>query len=249
MNDTENKTPEGEARKPGRPRGRTGQGEESRQGLYAIAIEMIEAKGYEATTLRDIAQKAGVSPGLLYKYFPSKRAVVLELYDRLSEKFAKRAAHMPSGSWRHRFLFALQNSMSVIGPNRNVLAALIPVLIGNEKENLFAPETAFSRIRVQSVFQEAVEGAADAPKGDDAEILGRMLYVLHLAIVLNMLLDKSPKQRATAGMITLLEKALPLGALALRLKAVRRLVRFADSLLQESLFGEKKETVETKEKK
>ena len=68
----------------GRPPGRTPQGTEARARLYATAVKLIAANGYAATTLRDVAREAGVSAGLLYKYFPSKRAVVLELYDELS---------------------------------------------------------------------------------------------------------------------------------------------------------------------
>jgi AcrR family transcriptional regulator len=52
------------------------------------AIRMISERGYEATTLRDIAKDAHVSVGLLYRYFPSKQAVIIALYDELSGDFA-----------------------------------------------------------------------------------------------------------------------------------------------------------------
>ena len=71
-------------RKRGRPPGPTAQGAAARDRLYDTAIELIAARGYEATTLRDIAKEAGVSVGLLYRYFPSKQAVVIALYDELS---------------------------------------------------------------------------------------------------------------------------------------------------------------------
>ena len=58
---------------------------------------LIAARGYEATTLRDIAKEAGVSVGLLYRYFPSKQAVVIALYDELSAEYARQAADMPPG--------------------------------------------------------------------------------------------------------------------------------------------------------
>ena len=53
-----------------------------RERLYETATRLIAKHGYESTTLRNVADKAGVSVGLLYKYFPNKRAVVIELYDR-----------------------------------------------------------------------------------------------------------------------------------------------------------------------
>ena len=58
-------------RRRGRPAGPTAQGVAARARLYETAIRMIAKRGYEATTLRDIAAEAGVSVGLLYRYFPS----------------------------------------------------------------------------------------------------------------------------------------------------------------------------------
>ena len=52
-----------------------------RDTLYAAALRLIAKRGYEAATLRDIAAEAGVSPALLYRYFPGKHAVVLALYE------------------------------------------------------------------------------------------------------------------------------------------------------------------------
>jgi AcrR family transcriptional regulator len=222
----------------GRPRGMTEQGAAARRQLYEAAIALIASRGYEATTLRDIAQRAGVSAGLLYRYFPNKRAVILALYDELSAEYAARAAAMPPGTWGARFRFALTTSLGVLAPQRATLAALTPVLVGTSEEGLFAPGTAFSRRRVQAVFLEAVRGASDAPAPDDAAALARLLYVLHLAVILWWLFDKTPRQRATRDLLALLENALPMAALALRLEPARNFVRVADILCREGLFGD-----------
>jgi AcrR family transcriptional regulator len=216
----------------------TEQGASARRQLYQTAIELIAARGYEATTLRDIAREAGVSAGLLYRYFPSKRAVVLALYDELSAAYAARAASLPPGPWAARFLFALRSSLAVLAPQRATLAALTPVLIGTAEEGLFAPGTTFSRRRVQATFIEAVRGATDAPAPEDAAPLGRLLYVAHLAVLLWWLFDKTPDQRATRELLALLEGALPMVGLALRLEPARMLVRKADALVREGLFGD-----------
>src|SRR6478609_7912560 len=84
----------------GRPRGTTPQGLETRRRLYETAIGLIAARGWQETTLRDVAAEAGVSVGLLYRYFPSKQAIVLALYDELSADYAARAAAMAPGRWR-----------------------------------------------------------------------------------------------------------------------------------------------------
>src|SRR5205823_14724776 len=48
----------------GRPRGRTPHGVAARLSLYKTAIALIAERGYEATTLRAVADQAGVSVGL-----------------------------------------------------------------------------------------------------------------------------------------------------------------------------------------
>ncbi len=121
-------------RGPGRPRGQTPQGLAAKDRLYRIAIRLIGERGYEATTLRDIADEAGVSVGLLYRYFPSKSAVILALYDDLSAEYARRAAGSPAGKWRDRFVFALTTSLRVLEPHRVALQALTPGLVADPRE-------------------------------------------------------------------------------------------------------------------
>jgi AcrR family transcriptional regulator len=228
-------------RRRGRPSGTTTQGQEARKRLYETAIDLIGRDGYEATTLREVAKSAGVSVGLLYKYFPSKRAVVLAFYDELSSEYAARAATMSEmrvGKWRDRFVGALRTCLEVLGPHRATLASLAPILVADRESGLFAARTAFSRERVERVFQDAVVGASDAPSAKLAEPLGRLLYMLHLAVILWWLLDKSPKQRATHALVSLLEHILPSFGVALLLPQVRGFVRSADALVREALFDD-----------
>jgi len=224
-------------RKRGRPPGQSAQGAAARDRLYETAIRMIRERGYEATTLREIAKDANVSVGLLYRYFPGKQAVVIALYDELSRDFWRQATAMKPGKWRDRFLFALETSLRALQPHRTTLRALIPILIGDPDDGVFAEGTAFSRVRVQQVFEDAVTGAADAPRPPIAGALGRLLYLVHLAVLLWWLLDKTPKQRATDALVALTEQLLPSAALTLRLPPIRRVVIAFDELIREGLFG------------
>jgi len=229
---TNNKSP-----KRGRPAGRTAEGEATRLRLYKTAIALIGERGYEAATLRDVATKARVSPALLYKYFPNKRSVVLALYDELSDEFARQAAEIPRGKWRDRFIAAVRTALRVLGPHRVTLRALAPIMVGDVEEGVFARSTAFSRVRVQAVFEDAVVASTDAPTRALAEALGRLLYLAHLGIVLWWLLDRSASQRATSALVALLQRMLPSASL-LRLSPVRGFIQSADTLFKEGLLDE-----------
>ena len=223
-------------RKRGRPKGQTVQGAEARERLYRIAVRLMARRGYDSTTLRDVAEEAGVSVGLLYRYFPNKRAVIVALYDELSSDFVAEATEMPAGRWRDRFVFALKASLKALDPHRVALKGLVPVLVADPEEGVFSESTAFSRVRVQRVFEEAVAGSTDAPNGALAQAMGRLLYMAHLAVLLWWLLDKSAKQRATSALVAVTEQLLPSAGVALRLPPVRRFVISMDALVKDALY-------------
>ena len=54
-------------------------GARTEEAIRSAAIELIAARGFEATTLREIAEKVGVQPGTIYRYFPSKAQLLVDL--------------------------------------------------------------------------------------------------------------------------------------------------------------------------
>jgi AcrR family transcriptional regulator len=188
--------------------------------------------------MREVAQVAGVSTGLLYRYFPSKHAVVLELYEQLSSEHERLTADMPRGRWRERLIFALRAHLDLMRPHRATLSALLPVLVGTSEEGLFSQQAASARHRVMRVFSEAVAGATDAPEPRLARALSRLFYLVHLCVVLFWTLEKTPQQKATDQLLALLEQALRPFATALRVPVVRRLLLTGDALVGEALFDD-----------
>lgn len=227
-----------ERRRRGRPAGTSDKGAQTRELLFETAVRLIAERGFEATKLRDIATEAGVSVGLLYRYFPSKQAIVLSLYDALSARYAEQALlelEQLAAPWSTRALRALELSIGVLAPQRDALRALAPLLVASPEEGLFAEATAFSRQRVQQVFVEAVTGAEHAPPPATAAALGRLLYLAHLAVVLWWLLDGSPEQRATRRLLELLAGAARNAPLLLVLPGAHAVVETLDALVTEGL--------------
>jgi DNA-binding transcriptional regulator YbjK len=58
---------------------------ERKQEIVDAAIRVFARKGYEKTSISDIAQEIGISQGLCYRYFPSKEAI----YDAGIEEYAQ----------------------------------------------------------------------------------------------------------------------------------------------------------------
>jgi AcrR family transcriptional regulator len=53
--------------------------QETRQSLLAAAMALFEEKGYDATPVEEITERADVAKGTFFNYFPSKDALLAEL--------------------------------------------------------------------------------------------------------------------------------------------------------------------------
>lgn len=60
--------------------------EERKQEILDTAIKLFTEKGYEKTSIADIAKEINVAQGLCYRYFPSKEA----LFDSALDQYAER---------------------------------------------------------------------------------------------------------------------------------------------------------------
>lgn len=60
--------------------------------IFDSAVELIFEKGYSATTTSEIAKKAGVAEGTIFRYYPNKKKflhkIVYEVIDRFGEAVA-----------------------------------------------------------------------------------------------------------------------------------------------------------------
>jgi AcrR family transcriptional regulator len=60
--------------------------EERREQLLDLGLELFSSRTYEEISIDEIAQAAGISKGLLYHYFASKRAFYVAAVEKASEQ-------------------------------------------------------------------------------------------------------------------------------------------------------------------
>ncbi len=60
--------------------------EQYRKHLLTQSFELFAEIGYGKITMRQLAQKLGISTGTLYHYFPSKEAIFLQLVEELAQR-------------------------------------------------------------------------------------------------------------------------------------------------------------------
>lgn len=129
---------------------------EARPGeLLAAALELFVEKGYAGTRVEEVAQRAGVSKGTLFLYFPSKeelfKAVVRE---NISGRFTEWTAELETyeGSSAELLRYCLQVWWERVGSTK---ASCIPKLMMSEGRN-FPELAAFYHLEVIKPGEELI---------------------------------------------------------------------------------------------
>src|ERR1700704_275714 len=94
--------------------------EETRRLILDTALALFRERGFEDTTIRDIASRAGLSLGAAYYYFNSKEALVGAYYDYVQDEHAARArvAFARGRGLRERLRAALHTKIDIMREDR-----------------------------------------------------------------------------------------------------------------------------------
>jgi AcrR family transcriptional regulator len=89
--------------------------EERKEAIVRAALPLFARKGFAATTTKDLAKAAGVSEPLLYRHFPSKEALYLEIQNsscRTVDPLMKRLRDLePSTSTLVHLVYCLMRAL------------------------------------------------------------------------------------------------------------------------------------------
>lgn len=210
--------------------------ERTRETLRTLALRSFRERGYEATTIRLIAQEAGVSVGTTHYHFPTKNHLVQELYLDVQEAHREAAlAELPNArTLVDRLRIAYRTGLDQLAPYHPhapefLSAAVSPRSPINPLGESSAPALAI----VEDVFRTAVSESDTSLPADIRDALPRAFVLGHLLVALFWVYDRSPGQRRTR---MLLDRGLGLFAAALpllRLPLVRKPVRELLTLIGE----------------
>lgn len=71
--------------------------QQTRDAIVRCAMRLFDERGFDATTVADIAEAADIAPRTFFGYFPSKEAVVFFDFDEMFDEFAARLRGRPEG--------------------------------------------------------------------------------------------------------------------------------------------------------
>lgn len=198
----------------------TQRAEDTRRKIYEAAMEMFREKGFEETTMRDIAAKAGVALGGAYYYFSSKDAIVLAFYREMQE-----ASHQPvldalqgHKKLKERIRAVLAKRLELLAPNRKFCSALFRhAPDGSDPLSPFSDETRPIRDAAVEHMRIALDGSDLKIPADLKPRLPYLLWLYQMALIMFWLYDRSPGQERTQK---LMDKSLGLLVNLLRISSL-----------------------------
>jgi len=183
---------------------KTVKGDQTKALILETALEMFRERGYDNTTMRAVAEKAGVSLGNAYYYFRSKEYLIQAFYQRLHDSHIEVAlpALEHEKTLKARLLTVMRTKIDTMKPYHQFAGVLFKTAANPESPlNPFADDSDPVRQQAIQLFEKVLEGTtARIPKDLKAE-LPYLLWVYSMGIVLFWIHDSSPKHRRTYRMI------------------------------------------------
>lgn len=173
----------------------TPRAEQTRAAIVAAALELFRERGYDAATMRAIADRAGVSTGNAYYYFGSKEELIQEFYAR---NHAEHLAACTDVLARETDLAArlggtVRAQVEIMTPYHEFAATLYKYAAEPASPlSPFSPQSSPARQASIALFREVVEGSKARMGPGVRERLPELLWLYSLGITLYWVHDKSP---------------------------------------------------------
>jgi AcrR family transcriptional regulator len=183
---------------------KTLKGDQTKALILETALNIFRERGYEETTMRAIAEKAGVSLGNAYYYFRSKEYLIQAFYQRLHDEHL--AASLPAlenaNTLKARLLAVMRLRIDIMKPYHQFAGVLFKTAAHPQSPlNPFSDESDPVREASIALFAKVVEGTKSRiPKELKAE-LPYLLWLYQMAIVLFWIHDPSRNHRRTYRLI------------------------------------------------
>lgn len=184
--------------------------EETRARILNAALTLFRERGFEAATIRHIAEEADVATGAAYYYFPSKEAIVMEFYQRSCAEMQPKieAALKGTTGLEERLRELIHVKLTHFSPNRGVLRALLRN--GADPKHPLSPfssETKEVRDIDIAWFRSILTDCGVRIPRDLEEPLPGILWFFQMGVIFFWVIDESPDQASSDRLLTLATKS------------------------------------------
>ncbi|MFG1800031.1 TetR family transcriptional regulator [Micromonospora carbonacea] len=213
----------------------TVRGEQTRRLILDTALRMFRERGYARTTMRAIAQEAGVAVGNAYYYFGSKDHLIQEFYagTQVEHRAAAAAVLARETGFGQRLAGVLHAGLDVLTPYHEFAGTFFKTAAEPTSPlSPFSAESAAPRQASVALFREVLDGSTAKVDPELRPELPELLWLAYLGMILYWVHDRSPGQAKTRqlvdGAVPLVDRLVGLS----RLRVLRPATRQAISLIR-----------------
>lgn len=215
----------------------------TRRKLVEAAVQLISKKGFRDATMREIAEKAKVGDATIYKYFPTKEALLFAYFelrmDDLLERLRK-IGDFHKYSFREQLHVLLETSLEAFEPDRAFIqTAYEGVFLTNWLAT--AQGSKATKDRYFEIIDDLVTSAVEAGEFEEPpfkKFLYEMFWEYTIGITYYWLNDKSPKYTNTTQTI---DRSLAVLDAVLKSNILNKVVDLSQFLIREHLLSRIKE--------
>src|SRR4051794_12040007 len=215
----------------------TAKGEATRDRILDAALDLFRTNGYAETTMRQIADAAGVAVGNAYYYYASKDRLILAFYDRnhTDHLAALGDALDRTDDFATRLRTVLRTKIDSAMPYRRLSTKLFTSAADPESPlSPFSEQSAPLRQAAVDLMATVVDGAAIRVGKDLRADLPELLWLYEMGVILYWVHDSSKGCERTYHLIDrtvpLVEKLVGLAKLPVVRPMVREVVAMLDEL-------------------
>ncbi|MEV2198555.1 MULTISPECIES: TetR/AcrR family transcriptional regulator [Streptomyces] len=223
-----------------KPAAKAPKSEQTRTLILETALRLFEERGYDKTTMRAVAQEAGVSVGNAYYYFASKEHLVQGFYDRIAAEHETAVRPVLDGDadLAARIRDAMLTWLDVAEPYHRFAAQFFKNAADPDSPlSPFSPESSDARRAAVSVHERVLRGSDTKVAPELADDLPHLLWLAQMGLVLFWVYDRSEGAERSRRLV---ERTAPLVARAValsRFRVLRPLVRQAHEVIAEFMPG------------
>ncbi|MET9452329.1 TetR/AcrR family transcriptional regulator [Streptomyces cinerochromogenes] len=131
--------------------------------LLAVGARLFAARPYADVLMEEVAQEAGISRALLYRYFPSKHALFAAVYQQAADRLLAETRLDPDHSLIEQLVQGMDVHLDYFVANRNAVLTANRVLAGDPViQSIMTNELDALRTRLLAVLPLADDAAREA---------------------------------------------------------------------------------------
>jgi AcrR family transcriptional regulator len=199
--------------------GRRAQSKETiRKRIVSSALALFQTRGFDSTTTKAIARKAGIAEGTVFNYFKTKEDIALHFFEQEVDQAIASVRDNPrlqKAPLEEKLFNLVHSQLDYLAPYESFIgAAFIHALKPASRLGIFNHRAQELRHRyvgfVQELFEESLPKQRDNPI---TWLAPDFFWIYYLGVLLYWLHDSSPDKQNT---LAFLDRSLSMGVAVLR---------------------------------